>query len=38
MKYVIEYEIRTAGLTHDQNFENQDVLLRRSASGRPRRD
>ena len=28
MKYVIEYEIRTAGLTHDQNFANQDALLK----------
>ncbi len=27
MKYVIEYQIRTAGLTHDQNFANQDALL-----------
>ncbi|MGH9080437.1 MAG: DUF3303 domain-containing protein [Acidimicrobiales bacterium] len=28
MKYVIEYEIRTAGLTHDQNIANQDALLK----------
>ena len=28
MKYVIEYDIRTAGLTHDQNFDNQDALLK----------
>ena len=28
MKYVIEYEIRTAGLTHDQNLANQDALLK----------
>jgi hypothetical protein len=28
MKYVIECEIRTAGLTHDQNFDNQDALLK----------
>ncbi|MGP8064537.1 MAG: DUF3303 domain-containing protein [Acidimicrobiales bacterium] len=28
MKYVIEYEIRTAGLTYDQNFANQDALLK----------
>jgi hypothetical protein len=27
-KVVIEYEIRTAGLTHDQNFANQDALLK----------
>jgi Protein of unknown function (DUF3303) len=28
MKYVIEYEIRTAGYTYDQNFDNQDALLK----------
>ena len=28
MKYVIEYEIRTAGLTYDENFANQDALLK----------
>ena len=28
MKYVVEYEIRTAGLTHDQNIVNQDALLK----------
>jgi Protein of unknown function (DUF3303) len=28
MKYVIEYDIRTAGLTPDQNFANQDALLK----------
>jgi hypothetical protein len=28
MKYVIEFEIRTAGLTYDQNFNNQDALLK----------
>ena len=28
MKYVIEYQIRTAGLTHDQNLANQDALLK----------
>ena len=28
MKYVIEYEIRTAGLTHEQVFANQDALLK----------
>jgi len=27
MKYVVEYDIRTAGLTHDQNLANQDALL-----------
>lgn len=28
MKYMIEYEIRTAGLTHDQLKDNQDALLK----------
>jgi Protein of unknown function (DUF3303) len=28
MKYMIEYSVRTAGLSHDQNFANQDALLR----------
>jgi Protein of unknown function (DUF3303) len=28
MQYVIEYQIRTAGLTHDQNLDNQDALLK----------
>jgi hypothetical protein len=28
MKYMIEYEIRTAGLTHDQLQNNQDALLK----------
>jgi hypothetical protein len=27
MKYMIEYSVRTAGLTHDQNFTNQEALL-----------
>ena len=27
MKYMIEYEIRTAGLSHDQNFANQQALI-----------
>lgn len=27
MKYVLEYKIRTAGLSHDQNFANQEALL-----------
>ena len=26
MKYMIEYSVRTAGLSHDQNFANQDAL------------
>jgi len=28
MQYVIEYQIRTAGLTHDQNLDNQDALFK----------
>lgn len=27
MKYVIEYDVRTAGLTYEQTFANQDALL-----------
>ncbi len=27
MKFMIEYEIRTAGLGHDQNLANQEALL-----------
>jgi len=27
MKYMIEYSVRTAGLSHDQNFANQAALL-----------
>jgi hypothetical protein len=27
MKYMIEYAVRTAGLSHDQNFANQEALL-----------
>ncbi|MEH6453942.1 MAG: DUF3303 family protein [Psychromonas sp.] len=27
MQYMIEYKIRTAGLSHDQNFDNQEALL-----------
>jgi hypothetical protein len=27
MKYMIEYTVRTAGLTHDQNFAGSEALL-----------
>ena len=27
MKYMIQYVVRTAGLTHDQNLANQEALL-----------
>jgi hypothetical protein len=35
LKYVVEYEIRTAGLTHDQNMANQDALLKAFGSWKP---
>jgi Protein of unknown function (DUF3303) len=28
VKYMVEYEVRTAGLSHEQNFANQDALLK----------
>ena len=28
MKYMIEWKVRSAGLTHDQNLSNQDALLK----------
>ncbi len=27
MKYMIEYSVRSAGLTHEQNFANAEALL-----------
>ena len=35
LKYVIEYEIRTAGLTYDQNLANQDALLKAFGTWKP---
>ena len=35
MKYVIEYEIRTAGLTYEQNLANQDALLKAFGKWKP---
>ena len=35
MKYVVEYEIRNAGLTHDQNMANQDALLKAFGNWKP---
>jgi hypothetical protein len=35
MKYMIEYAVRTAGLSHDQNFANQDALLRAFGKWQP---
>ena len=28
MKYMIEYSVRTAGLSHDQNLDNQEALTK----------
>jgi hypothetical protein len=28
MKYMVEYQVRTVGLSHDQNLANQDALLK----------
>ena len=35
MKYMIEYSVRTAGLSHDQNFANQDALLKAFGKWQP---
>jgi hypothetical protein len=35
MKLMIEYEIRTAGLNHDQSFANQEALLNAFGKWRP---
>jgi hypothetical protein len=35
MKYVIEYKIRTAGLSHDQNFAGSDGLITAFAKWKP---
>ena len=35
MKYMVEYQVRTTGLTHDQNLANQDALLRAFGSWTP---
>src|SRR5437660_50293 len=35
MKYMIEYSVRTAGLTHEQNFANQDALLKAFGKWQP---
>ena len=35
MKYMVEYQIRTAGLTHDQNLANQDALLKAFGAWKP---
>jgi len=35
MKYMIEYEIRTTGLSHDQNLANQAALLNAFGKWKP---
>jgi hypothetical protein len=35
MKFMIEYKIRTAGLSHDQNLANQEALLNAFGKWRP---
>jgi Domain of unknown function (DUF3303)/Early transcription elongation factor of RNA pol II, NGN section len=35
MKYMIEYEVRTVGLSHDRNLANQDALLKAFAKWAP---
>ena len=35
MKYMIEYSIRTAGLSHDENFDNQEALLKAFGTWEP---
>ena len=35
MKYIIEYEIRTAGLTHEENFAGSDGLLNAFGKWKP---
>ena len=35
MKYMIEYTIRSAGLTHDQNFANSEALLNAFGKWKP---
>lgn len=35
MKYMLEYKIRTAGLTHDQNFSGSEGLLNAFGKWKP---
>ncbi len=35
MKYMVEYEVRTVGLSHEQNIANQDALLKAFAKWAP---
>ncbi len=35
MKYMIEYSVRTVGLSHENNFANQEALLKAFGSWEP---
>jgi Protein of unknown function (DUF3303) len=35
VKYVLEYKIRTAGLSHDQNFASQEALINAFSKWKP---
>ena len=35
VKYMIEYEVRNAGLSHDQNFANQEALINAFSKWKP---
>jgi Protein of unknown function (DUF3303) len=35
VKYMIEYKVRTAGLSHDQNFANQEALINAFGKWKP---
>ena len=35
MKYMVEFAVRTAGLSHDQNLANQEALLKAFGSWTP---
>ena len=35
MKYMVEYQVRTVGLSHDQNLANQDALLKAFGTWKP---
>ncbi len=35
MKYMVEYEIRTTGLSHDQNLASQEALLKAFGKWKP---
>lgn len=35
MKYMVEYEVRAAGLSHDQNLANQEALVNAFSKWKP---